>query len=137
MLTSPALALQTGLRTALLADTALVTALGGDQVFDDVPREAPFPYITIGDIDTRDWSTQTSRGHEHIVTLHLWSRYRGRKQVQDLIAEVDRILDGGDPPLQGHRLVNLSTVFWTAQREPDGEVYRGTVRLRAVTEPIA
>jgi len=137
MTTSPALALQTGLRAALLADAGLVSALGGGQVFDDVPREAPFPYITIGDIDSRDWSTQTSRGHEHTVTLHLWSRYRGRKQVQDLIAEVDRILDGAAPPLTGHRLVNLSTVFWTAQREPDGEVYRGTMRLRAVTEPIA
>lgn len=136
MSTSPALALQTGLRAALLADAGLVSALGGGQVFDDVPREAPFPYITIGDIDTRDWSTQSSRGHEHTVTLHLWSRYRGRKQVQDLIAEVDRILDGAAPPLNGHRLVNLSTVFWTAQREPDGEVYRGTMRLRAVTEPI-
>jgi hypothetical protein len=136
MTTNPALALQTGLRTALLADAVLVTALGGEQVFDDVPRDAPFPYITLGDIDTRDWSTQTSRGHEHTVTLHLWSRYRGRKQVQDLIAEVDRILDGADPPLSGYRLVNLSTVFWTAQREPDGEVYRGTVRLRAVTEPL-
>ena len=130
-----ALALQTGLRAALLADADLVTALGGEQVFDDVPREAPFPYITVGDIDTRDWSTQTSRGHEHTVTLHVWSRYRGRKQVQELIAEVDRILDGADPVLSGYRLVNLSTVFWTAQREPDGQVYRGTVRLRAVTEP--
>jgi hypothetical protein len=136
MTTSPALALQTGLRAALLADSNLVTALGGEQVFDDVPREAPFPYITIGDIDTRDWSTQTSRGHEHTVTVHLWSRYRGRKQVQELIAEVDRILDGASPPLSGYRLVNLSTVFWTAQREPDGEVYRGTMRLRAVTEPL-
>lgn len=135
MTTNPALALQTGLRTTLLADSGLVTALGGEQVFDDVPRDVPFPYITIGDIDTRDWSTQTSRGHEHTVTLHLWSRYRGRKQVQELIAEVDRILDGADPPLSGYRLVNLSTIFWTAQREPDGQVYRGTVRLRAVTEP--
>ena len=136
MTTSPALALQTGLRAALLADAALVTALGGAQVFDDVPREAPFPYITIGEIETRDWSTQTSRGNEHTVTVHVWSRYRGRKQVQELIAEVDRILDGTDPPLADHRLVNLSTVFWTALREPDGEVYRGTVRLRAVTEPV-
>ena len=136
MTTSPALALQTGLRAALLADATLVTALGGAQDFDDVPREAPFPYITIGEIETRDWSTQTSRGNEHTVTVHVWSRYRGRKQVQDLIAEVDRILDGTDPPLAGHRLVNLSTVFWTALREPDGEVYRGTVRLRAVTEPV-
>ena len=136
MTTSPALALQTGLRAALLADADLVTALGGQQVFDDVPREAPFPYITIGEIETRDWSTQTSRGNEHTVTVHVWSRYRGRKQVQELIGEVDRILDGTDPPLTGHRLVNLSTVFWTALREPDGEVYRGTVRLRAVTEPV-
>ena len=136
MTTSPALALQTGLRAALLADADLVTALGGQLVFDDVPREAPFPYITIGEIETRDWSTQTSRGNEHTVTVHVWSRYRGRKQVQELIGEVDRILDGTDPPLTGHRLVNLSTVFWTALREPDGEVYRGTVRLRAVTEPV-
>ena len=52
MTTNPALALQTGLRTALLADSGLVTALGGEQVFDDVPRDAPFPYITVGDIDT-------------------------------------------------------------------------------------
>jgi hypothetical protein len=136
MSTNSALALQTALRAALLADAGLVTALGGEQVFDDVPREAPFPYITIGDIETRDWSTQTSRGHEHTVTIHLWSRYRGRKQVQELIGNVDRILDGADPPLSGYRLVNLSTVFWTAQREPDGEVYRGTMRLRAVTEPV-
>jgi hypothetical protein len=69
--------------------------------------------------------------------VHLWSRYRGRKQVQDLIAELDRVLDGADPPLSDHRLVNLSIVFWTALRDPDGEIYRGTVRLRAVTEPIA
>ena len=136
MTMSPALALQTGLRDALLSDEALVTALGGQQVFDDVPREASFPYITIGEIETRDWSTQTSRGNEHTVTVHVWSRHRGRKQVQELIGEVDRILDGTDPPLAGHRLVNLSTVFWTALREPDGEVYRGTVRLRAVTEPV-
>jgi hypothetical protein len=70
------------------------------------------------------------------VTVHLWSRHRGRKQVQDLIAEVDRVLDGTDPPLSGHRLVNLRIVFWTALRDPDGETYRGTVRLRAVTEPV-
>ncbi len=137
MTISPSLALQSGLRAALLADAQLVSGLGGEHVFDDVPRDAPFPYITIGEIETRDWSTQTSRGQEHSVTVNLWSRYRGRKQVQDLIAEVDRVLDGADLPLLNHRLVNLSTVFWTALRDPDGETYRGTVRLRAVTEPIA
>ena len=69
--------------------------------------------------------------------MHLWSRYRGRRQVQDLIADVDRVLDGADPPLLNPRLENLRTVFWTALRDPDGETYRGTVRLRAVTEPTA
>lgn len=137
MTVNPALALQTGLRTTLLADPGLVAALGGEHVFDDVPRDPPFPYITVGEIETRDWSTQTSRGHEHTATVNLWSRYRGRKQVQELIAEVDRVLDGAEPVLADHRLVNLSVVFWTAVRDSDGETYHGIVRLRAVTEPAA
>lgn len=134
--TNPALALQVGVRDALLADAELLAALGGDRVYDHVPQDPTFPYITVGDIETRDWSTQTRRGHEHIMTLHVWSRYSGRKEVHDLIAEVERVLDGNGPALDDHSLVNLRVVFWTALRETDGETYHGVVRLRAVTEPI-
>lgn len=137
MSTNPALALQTALRSTLIADAGLVAVLGGERVHDDVPQGSGFPYVTLGDIETTDWSTQTARGHEHKVTINVWSQHHGRKEVQTIIGEIDRILDGADPVLVNHRLVNLRVVFWTAQRSPDGETYRGLMRLRAVTEPLA
>lgn len=136
MTINPALALQTALRSTLVADAALLSALGGANVHDDVPQGSAFPYVSLGDIETSDWSTQTARGHEHKVTIRVWSRHHGRKEVQTIMGEIDRILDGATPVLDAHRLVNLRVVFWTAQRSPDGESYHGLMRLRAVTEPL-
>lgn len=131
---NPALDLQIAIRDALLNHPGTIAALGGAAIYDDVPQCSPFPYVTIGDTDTRDWDTQTSTGHEHIMTLHVWSDHRGRKQVQTIIAEIDDALDDQSLPLQDHQLVNLHIVFWSALRDLDGEAYHGIIRLRAVTE---
>lgn len=48
------------------ADGAVVAALGGARVYDDVPKRAEFPYLTFGQTTERDWSTATEPGHEHI-----------------------------------------------------------------------
>ncbi len=137
MTASPAWALQAALFAHLAAHADLMALLGGVHLHDDVPEEAVFPYVTLGDTETRDWSTQTRRGHEHRVTLHVWSRHKGRREVQAIIAALDDALDGAAPALDGHVLVNLRTVFWHALRDTDGETYHGIVRLRAVTEPAA
>lgn len=132
---SSSLALQRAVKDALVADSMVTAILGGPQVHDHPPQGAAMPYLTVGDIETRDWSTQSSRGHEHRLTVRAWSDREGRRQAQELIDEVDRVLDGAPLILDGHRLVNLSTVFWTVQRAADGKAYEGIVRLRAVTEP--
>lgn len=131
---NPALDLQIAIHDALLNHPGTIAALGGAAIYDDVPQCSSFPYITIGDTDTRDWDTQTSTGHEHIMTLHVWSDHRGRKQVQTIIAEIDDALDDQPLSLQNHQLVNLHIVFWSALRDLDGEAYHGIIRLRAVTE---
>lgn len=128
------LALQTAMRDALLADSPLIAALGGDRVYDHVPQGTALPYLTLGDIETRDWSTQDARGAEHTVTIRAWSGAKGRRQAQTLIGEVDRVLDGASLSLVGYKLVNLHVTFWTVVRESEGEAYQGIVRLRAVTE---
>jgi hypothetical protein len=129
------LALQTALRAELLASSPVTALLGPAAVFDDVPQGRSCPYLHLGDIETRDWSTQTRRGHEHIVSLHVWSDYRGRKQALDIIEAVDRALEGGGLALTGHGLVNLSTIFWTVLHELGNGLYHGIMRLRVVTEP--
>ena len=137
MTLSPAWDLQTAVWSALTGDSALTTALGGPHIFDDVPQSTDFPFVTIGEIRTNDWSTQTAKGHEHFVTLHAWSRAKGRKEVQAIMTILDGLLDGAALALQDHSLVNFSLVFWDARRDRDGETYHGLMRFRAVTEPSA
>ena len=134
MSVNSALDLQVAIHAALSNHTGTVAALGAANIFDDVPRHTPFPYVTFGDVETRDWDTQTSIGHEHILTLHIWSNHHGRKQVQTIIGEIDDALDDADLTLQDHALVNLHLIFWSAMRDLDDHTYHGIIRLRAVTE---
>ena len=75
---SAAWALQQSLYDVLRNDVGLTGLLGGQDIFDDVPRSASFPYLTLGQSLVRDWSAGGEDGHEHVLTLHVWSRASGR-----------------------------------------------------------
>lgn len=89
-----AIATQTAIYEALRASTALTGMITG--VYDSVPQPedagAPtgFPYVTIGDDSLVEWSDDTRSGADILVTVHTWSRARGRKEtkiIQGLIFE--------------------------------------------------
>ena len=128
-------ALQRAIYETLMADAAVTTALGGARIHDDVPRGAELPYVTIGQSSARDWSTGTEDGEEHTLTLHVWSRANGRRQVQQIMGLVRGALNEAALNVTGHRVVNLRHEFGEARRDPDGETYHGLMRFRAVTEP--
>jgi hypothetical protein len=109
--------------------------IGSDKVFDHAPQGTAEPYVVFAETETRDWSTQTHEGHEHLVTLNGWVRARGRKAALEIADAVDTALDGAALTLTDHRLVSLRTIFWSAAAAKDGERYRAIVRLRATTEP--
>lgn len=136
-MTSAAWELQKAVYDALVADVALGDELGGPRVYDAVPRGAAFPYVTFGPSTTRDWSTGTDRGAEHILTLRAWSKAGGAREVHRVLDTVRGALDAASLSLTGHRLVNLRHEASDAVREADGETWSGTVRFRAVTEPTA
>ena len=135
-MTPSPLALQQAIFGTLSTQTALTTLLGGPRIYDDVPQPVVFPYITFGQSTLRDASTSTDPGDEHIVTLHVWSRGRGRAEAQAIIDLLRQRLHDQPLTLSGHHLVNLRTEFADARRDPDGETIHGMLRLRAVTEPI-
>lgn len=136
-MTAAAFALQKAIHTRLVGDAMVTALLGGPRVFDDVPRGAQMPYVTFGLTTERDWSGDDAPGSEHILTLHVWSDAAGRKQAQEIIGAMRDALHDEALSLSGHRLVNLRHEFSDTRREPDGEGYRGLVRLRAVTEPLS
>ena len=129
-------ALQQSVYATLTADPQITTLLGGARIYDDVPQKSEFPYLTLGQSSVRDWSTGTEAGDEHLLTLHVWSRAGGRKQTHEIMGALKAALHNRALTLQGHQLIDIRHEFSDARRDPEGDIYHGIVRLRAVTEPL-
>ncbi|MBZ0215979.1 MAG: DUF3168 domain-containing protein [Fimbriimonadaceae bacterium] len=129
-------ALQKGVFETLTASVALTGLLGGAHVYDHVPRQTMFPYVTLGTVICGDWSTGTEAGDEHFMTVHVWSRAGGYKEAQDIVGAVGDALHDAAIGLTGHTLINLRFQSSEIRRERDGETLHGIMRYRAVTEPV-
>ncbi|KUO65534.1 MAG: hypothetical protein APF80_13215 [Alphaproteobacteria bacterium BRH_c36] len=134
-MTSANWALQKAIFTTLSGAAPLTALIGADRIYDDVPGDAEFPYVTFGQSQLRDWSTGSDGGHEHVFTLNVWSRENGRREVTEAMGLLEAALHDAELTLDGHRLINLRHEFSESRREADGETYRGIIRYRAVTEP--
>ena len=133
-MSSSALALQIAMRDALLAHAPLLALLGGGHVFDELPRGAHEPYAAFAGIETRDWSVQDQKAHEHFVTLEVKTKSRSRGLAQDIVNEIEAALDDAALTLAGHALINLRLTFWTVAKSND--VFGAVVKFRAATEPL-
>ena len=134
-MTAAAIEVQKAVFSALAGDAALSAVLGGARVYDYAPAHAPFPYITFGRSSSSDWSTASEDGAEHLFTVHVWSRARGRREVAALMELVRGRLHDADLALAGHVLVNLRHGFDDIRYDDDHDVYHGAMQFRAVTEP--
>jgi Protein of unknown function (DUF3168) len=135
MPTAASAALRAAIHDALTADAALVNILGGPKVYDEPPRAAAFPYVTLGETRIADFSTGTEPGEEHQLTLHAWSRQGGHKEAHMIAGALLQALDDAALNLADHQLINFRFSVADVRREADGRTYHALVRFRAVTEP--
>ena len=105
-------------------------------VYDDVPENPPHPYVTIGAGDWRQAGDKTVDGQEHRPEIHVWSRYRGRKETKDLQGRIHGLLHNRPMDLAGHRLILLRFEFAAVLEDPDGLTWHGVQRFRALTETL-
>lgn len=132
---SPVAELQKAVHAALAGDAELAELLGEVRVYDHTPANVPFPYITFGRTSVYDWDTGTERGTEQILTLHVWSKGRGKKETHGLMDAIGTRLHDAGLELEGHALVNLRLEFSDVIFDEDLAVHHGMLRFRAVTEP--
>lgn len=133
-MTAPAAEVQKAIYAALAGDAALVARLGGVRVYDHTPADVPFPYITFGRTAIYDWSTGTESGTEQLLTLHVWSKGRGKAETHQIMDAIARRLHDAGLPLEGHHLANLRLEFSEILFDEDLTVHHGLMRFRAVTE---
>jgi hypothetical protein len=125
--------LQKAIFGALGANGALA-GLVGTRIFDHAPANVAFPYITFGRTSVYDWSTGTESGTEHLFTLHVWSKGKGKKEVLEIMQLARETLHDAALELEGHKLVNLRLAFCEARYDDRNEAHHGLLRFRAVVE---
>lgn len=112
--------------------TAIYNALvpTGLSVFDRVPEDHPsFPFVTIGEDVLGEWDTKTVNGFDGSITIHVWSRYSGRKETKQMQQTIYDTLHN-QPPVGLIMLQHSSSETFL---DPDGITYHGVSTYRVLT----
>lgn len=123
------LELQKAIFARLSSDAALFVLVGA-RIHDNSPADVVHPYLTLGESEMRDWPA----GMEHRLALHCFTRGGGRAEAKAILEAVRSSLHDTALALETRTLVNLRFLDAQTRREADGLTWRGTIRLRAVTE---
>lgn len=130
------LALQGALLARLQGHGALIDLIGG-RLHDRWPEAPGFPHVVLGEAEVTADDSATRGGQRHDLTLHVWSRYRGRAEVKRILAALAEALHRQPPALAPpHRCVALRVGLTTILDDGDGVTSHGVMRLAAVTEPL-
>jgi hypothetical protein len=101
-------------------------------VYDDVPQQSNYPYVQMGEETSANNGTKTLDGVEHTLTMHIWSQYRGRREIKTIMKSVYDLLHNTAISVTGASLVNVRQEFSTTLAENDGITRHGVMRFRAV-----
>lgn len=109
----------------LSTDPVLSALVSG--VFDTVPQNQAFPFITIGETVFTDRSAHFLRGFEAELTIHVWDQSEnwGRKRVQNIQKEIDRLLHTIDICIDGWNIISLRQNTVEVIVDPDNVTMHG------------
>lgn len=129
------LSLQKELYQILSKDQQLKSKIKG--VFDYVDEDSKFPIITIGDCVSSDYSTSSFDGEEVVQDVHIWSKYKGNKEVKELLSIATEVIFRDLRTLEGGFEIDLIKrdgieVF----TDIDPTVKHGVLRLRITIREI-
>jgi len=108
------------------------------RIFDNLPEQAEFPYVVMGEVSGRDWSDKFEPGQEVFSTVHVWSQYPGRKEaaeMQDAILQAltSSPLDLGPDFHAALGALDMSEMII----DIDGATRHGVVRMKYLIEELA
>lgn len=126
--------IQGAIYNKLVSNTALMSIVTG--VYDDVPQAAKseddgaFPFVVIGDDDFGNWDTDTEVGWEFNFRVHIWSRYRGKKEILEIASEVHSALNRASITTNSYHVLDVNHVSMDSFVEPDGRTRHGVIQFR-------
>ncbi|MFD9064184.1 DUF3168 domain-containing protein [Kitasatospora purpeofusca] len=131
---APMAPLQAAVHALLTGDAELSGQITG--VHDYVPEGTAYPYVVIGEAIETPNNRHRGLGRQTVLTLHVWSQYRGYGEALAIGARVMALLD--HQPLTITGLTHVSTRYEMGQTltdpEPPGDIRHLVHRYRITTE---
>lgn len=125
------------LQAALIAALSAASGISGvaSGVFDGAPERAAFPYLTIGDGLSFDWSTKTERGREHRLLVTAWDEAGRAARLHTLAGAIEAAIEGMASGLPSARIASLVLARNRLMRPAEGP-WASAVEYRARTLEI-
>ncbi len=119
----------------LTGDEELTDMVSG-RIFDHTPEDTPYPYIVVGEAIESPDNWHGGFGRQTVLTLHVWSQYRGFTEALRIAARLMALLD--HTPLAVDGLAHIATRYESSEAltdpEPPGNIRHVPIRFRVVTE---
>ena len=117
----------------LLSNSAdVMSAVKG--VYDSVPDQQDFPYITIGEDDNNEWDTATTLGNDVVCTVSVWSRDRGKKETKDIQGRIYNALHRQDYNVTGYQIISIDWQNSTSFLDYDAKTRHGVQTFRILID---
>lgn len=105
-------------------------------VYDSTPQDSAFPYVTIGEDIVNQDDTDSELSVAASVTVHVWSRKRGRKETKELQGHIYDALHRAALTKAGFKVVSMDFQTATSFVDADGLTRHGVQEFRMLLEKL-
>lgn len=133
-MSDPSLDLQAAMVAALKAPGALPAVVGG-RVYDAVPANAVFPYLSLGDCQVIPDKSACIDGVEVYPQIDVWSRAVGYPETKTITKAVLAALDDQPIVVAGFNVVVFQFQSVQYFRDPDGLSRHAAITLHGILTP--
>ena len=122
--------LQTVIVQTLKAD-ADVKAIVEGRVYDDVPADAEFPYLSLGPMISGTTLADCFEIDDISIQIDAWSRDTGSTEMRELADAARRALTKSDLELENNGLITFFHERTRELRDPDGLTSHAVIEFEA------
>ena len=118
----------------LIADAG-VGALVGDRIYDGVPKDAGFPYVSFGPTDVVPDDAECFDARMETVQIDVWPREHARLRVSKAICDaIKAALHDLSGTLEAGALQSCRVTRMQVMPDPDGITAHGIVAVQAMVQ---
>ena len=124
--------LQSIIYSTLNGDSTLDGLVGDNKIFDNVPQATTYPYVVIGNESAINRGTKTLDGNDYTMDIDVWSQYRGKKEIKEIMERIYNLLHDATYSVSGANMVLSQIRNVLTLVESDGITRHGVLTLSVI-----